>query len=410
VGDAAGLVNPFTGEGLSHAIHSALLAASAIAADPADADAAARTYVRGLRSAFVGYFETARHAARRYHLAWRVLTATSDSDHPFFAKGRRAMLLADGIAGVTATHRLGLPPAHMVRLGPFLAACNEIAVATVRADWPFIARLFVTNVDDTSLQLRPAVPFFAALLAGDDPPRIELAAVGAAIELAHIGALAFLGDPGGADDGRRGVDWPTATAILAGDFLFAQATRLISEYAPQVTWAFCDWLTELTVLRSRQRGGGEESADGTSVKAADLFGALFEFPARIGAVLASAPPATVQTLRDYGRQCGRAFLFAEDILALGGYRTRLDTTLAGMLANDTSTLPDLLSADVTPHRLATHPGLRARAIAAATAACDDARDVAHAAARHVPSPTSALILQRFAAAVAAPAVADNETR
>jgi flavin-dependent dehydrogenase len=400
VGDAAGLVNPFTGEGLSHAIHSGLLAASAIAANPTDSAAAARTYTRRLSSAFVGYFETARHAARRYRLAWRILTATSDSDHPFFAKGRRAILLADGIAGVTATDRVDLPAAHTLLMGPFLAACNEIAVATVRTEWPFIARLLVDNVGAAYVQLRPAVPFFAALLAGGTAPEIELAAVGAAIELAHLGALAFLGDPGSTNGVRRGVDWPTATAILAGDFLLAQATRLISEYAPQVTWAFCDWLSELTVLRSNRRR--LEHGAGEYVEAATVFGALFEFPARIGAVLGNSPTPVVQALRNYGNQCGRAFLFAEDALALRGRRTRLDTTLTGMLRSNISTLPDLLSADLTPRRLDTYPGLRARALAAVTAACENARLAAHAAAERVPSTASALILERFATAIAAP--------
>lgn len=75
VGDAAGLVNPFTGEGLSYAVRSALLASAAIVASPRDPDAARQAYAGRL----AGYFETARHAARRYQLMWRVLADATDS-------------------------------------------------------------------------------------------------------------------------------------------------------------------------------------------------------------------------------------------------------------------------------------------------------------------------------------------
>lgn len=397
IGDAAGLVNPFTGEGLSHAIHSGLLAASAIATNRADGAAAADAYRRRLASAFVGYFETARHAARRYHLAWRVLTETSDSDHPFFAKGRRSMLLADGIAGATATDRVALPAAHTVLMAPFLAACNEIAVKTVRAEWPFIARLLIDNGHTHYVPLRPAVPFFAGLLASGAPPATELAVVAAAIELAHLGALAFICEPGSRDETKRGVDWPAATAILAGDFLLAQATRLISEYAPETTWPFCDWLNELTDLRSRRRLGS-----GGHIENADLFGSLFEFPARIGAELGGCSASVVSGLRTCGNQCGRAFLFAEDALALDGYRTRLDSTLTTMLQGDISTLPDLLRRDLTMRRLRTTPGLHAQAVTAVATAKKEAQEAAYAAASLLPHQASAQILHSFATVIAEP--------
>ncbi|WP_285701883.1 hypothetical protein [Actinomadura sp. NBRC 104412] len=71
VSDAAGLVNPFTDEGLSYAVQSALLAAKSTARCRNDPAVAARHYTHELPRAFVGYFETARHAARRYHLAWK---------------------------------------------------------------------------------------------------------------------------------------------------------------------------------------------------------------------------------------------------------------------------------------------------------------------------------------------------
>jgi menaquinone-9 beta-reductase len=393
VGDAAGLANPFTGEGIDHAVQSGLLASRAVAAHLADPVAAGREYRRRLAAAFVGYFETARHAARRYHLAWRVLAATAHSDHPFFTLGRRAVLLPGGMSGL-------LPAARSARrdellLRPYLAGCDEVATGAVRREWPFLAQLASAR-SGRSPWLRPATILFAAFTAAGAPPHELSGRVGAATDLAALGALAFLGPVPPPRTGR-GVDWESAVVVLAADFLLAQAARLIATAAPTASWAFADWLAELANRRAA-RLGAEHPPD-----AADLFGALFEFPARIGAELGGAPPNVVQAVRDCGFHCGRAFAFAEDALALRGVRTRLETTTAALIAARTSTIPDLLGRnDLTAADLAAEPALRSAALAAAGAAAADELRLARKAAGAVPSGASARILRAVAAAVAPP--------
>lgn len=63
IGDAAGLVDPNTGEGLYYAMRSADLAAQSILADPADATGAA--YRKSLRKDFVGDLEFGSRLANR---------------------------------------------------------------------------------------------------------------------------------------------------------------------------------------------------------------------------------------------------------------------------------------------------------------------------------------------------------
>ncbi|MFB4309960.1 FAD-dependent oxidoreductase [Actinomadura sp. GTD37] len=398
-GDAAGLVNPFTGEGLSYAVQSGLLAAESIAGHPDDPEAAARSYGRALTRAFVGYFETARHAARRYHLAWRVLAATAESDHPFFAKGRRAVLLPEGIAGVTAAEPLDPGPRESLVLRPFLAGCDEVSVASVRREWPFIARMLITGGGPVHRSLRPAVLLCAGLMSAGAFPDIGRATTGSAIELASLGGLAFLGPAAPARPGGRGVDWGSATTVLAGDFLLAQACALVAEHAPELSWSFSDWLAELTVLRARYL----DAAPGTS--ATDVFAAMFEYPLRAGALLADAPAEAVGPLREFGRHCGRSFVHAEDVLALRGLRTRLDTSLAAMLDGRVSALPELLGTpDLTAARLAADARLHGEALAAAAAACREELELARKAAAEVAEEMPARILRGFAEAMAAPAL------
>ncbi|GAA4530234.1 hypothetical protein [Amycolatopsis samaneae] len=397
VGDAAGLVNPFTGEGLSGAVHSGLLAAGAIASHVDDRVAARRTYERDLGAAFVGYFETANHAARRYHLAWRVLAAGAGSESPFFVKGRRAIVLPEGLSEPVAGPPLRPPPGTGPILAPFLAACDEVAVTTIRREWPFLARLFTPDRSLTDFRLRPAVALCAAILAGGGTPRRGHPTVAAAIELAMLGALAFLG-PAVTPRARRGVDWESATTILGGDYLLGRASRLIAETAPGLSWSFADWLGELTALRA-EVVVSPETAD-----VARVFASLFEFPLRVGAELGAATAESARTLRRYGDAVGRLFLFAEDALALGGKRTRLDTTLGGMLAARTSTVPGLLRRhDLTADTLGSDPLLRAAALAVVLDRGRRAWREARAAGARLSDSRARRVLRVFADAIAEPA-------
>lgn len=323
IGDAAGLVNPFTAEGISYAVESALLAADAIIEHPADAQAARRSYRHRTSSAFVGFFETSRHAARRYHLAWRILEAAAESDAPFFAKGRRAVLLPEGLGGLSDRMHPGGTAAAAIR--PYLLACDEVMLATIRNEWPFLARLSAAGEGLTHPSMRPAVLFAAALVTGGRPLDPTTAPLAAAVELTCLGALAFLGDTPPDPESRRGVNWAVAGTVLAGDFLLAQGACIVAETAPDLSWSFADWLAELATLRAARLDPERDTPP------SGPYSALFEFPARVGAQLGGASERDIDALRAIGEDCGRIFLHAEEILALRGHRTRLDTTLEAMI-------------------------------------------------------------------------------
>jgi flavin-dependent dehydrogenase/geranylgeranyl pyrophosphate synthase len=392
IGAAAGLANPFTGESLGHAFHSARLAAAAITRHPDDPDAAQRQYGRHAAVHFVGQFETARHAIRRHHLTWRILSAAADSDQPFFAKARHAVLLPAGIAGAGAAGT-DLDPADAALVLPFLLACDEVVVRTVRTEWPFLAQLATSGGTVGGQQLRPALLFLAGLLAATPVPPVSHASAVAAVELAMLGALAFLWQPTARPAGR-GVDWALTATVLSGDFLLAQASRLIAESAPKVSWAFADWLADLTHLRARRRG---------SEAALEVYGSLFEFPARIGAFLGGGGTDTVRAMQRFGNHCGRAFLHAEDVLAVRGDRTRLDTTLAAMRSGGFTAIPARVGGtEVTERALRDDDRLRTAVLADATAAGRlDAAQAASAAAE-LASPAARRLATRSLTALAAP--------
>lgn len=385
VGDAAGLVNPFTGEGLSYALESGAMAAEAILTHPDDPPEAQRGYVRRVDFAFAGNVETSRRAVRRDHLAWRYLSDAAESEHPFLSKGRRAILLPEGLKGITDTLVASLDPELQARAGPFLIACDEVMVSTIREDWPFLARMAVTGIGNDE-RLRPALLMFAATLAAGRELDVRHATLGGGLELAMMGALAFLG---AAPDAReqRGLDWAQVSIVVGGDFLLGQAARLIAMSGPEVSWSFAQWLADLAALRAQRIAGDPDvSAEATSA-------ALYEFPARLGAELARADDPTVEALRDFGSECGRAFLHVDEVLALTGGRTRLDTTLDFMAANRLAT--DGLGSDASERV--------AEQVTAARAATAAAQQRGRTVVEQLPATPGRELLEAFMTGVCGPA-------
>lgn len=326
VGEAAGLVNPFTGDGISYAIRSAEIAAESVARHRTDPSRISGAYEAGLRASFVGYFHSARHAVRHYHLAWRILSSSASSEHPFFRQSHRAVLF-----GGAMTHdalRAGRGPADPVRLylAPFTMACNEVAVRRIGDEWPLLAMHTLGGRDGLHRGIRPSALFAGTLMAAGGDPDVRQAPVAAAIEMALLGALAHSVPAGEGSAPSRGVDWRYASSVMAADYLLATATDVLTTARPDLAAAFAAWLTSLVALRAEH-------------KAEALFENFFEFPARLGAYAAGSDDATVDVLRQFGRTCGRLFLLAEDRALLMGRRGRLDTTLTGALTARLTGLP-----------------------------------------------------------------------
>ncbi|MEU0511636.1 lycopene cyclase family protein [Amycolatopsis sp. NPDC006125] len=385
VGDAAGLVNPFTGEGMSYALDSGRHAATAITTHPTDA---ANSYSRALERSFVGYFETSRHAVRRYQLAWRVLAAAAHNDHPFIAKTRRAILLPEGVTGLADVARLDLDDADTLPLKPFLLACDEVLASTVRHDWPFLARMLLSDIGDTRRRLRPAILFAGATLTNGHTPDPSHATLVAAVELASLAALTFLTTARAPTTCLRGIDWATTTVILAGDYLLAEASRLVAAHSPAYSFSFAEWLDDLVAFRS--------SGDAITAAGIDIFETLYEFPARLGADIAQCDAQHGQALRDYARHTGRTFLHGEEVLALQHQRTRLDTTLDTLIRHHISAIPSSALHDNDERRRQYHRQIKA---------CKSEHAHVHDHLRRLPDNNGGRLLAAFLDAAATPGLA-----
>jgi octaprenyl-diphosphate synthase len=194
-------------------------------------------------------------------------------------------------------------------------------------------------------RLRPALLLLAAGAAGcRSEARIELAAV---VEFIHTATLLH-DDVVDVSELRRGRDtanaqFGNAAAVLVGDFLYSRAFQMMvgcgSMRVMEVLAEATNTIAEGEVLQlmnchdpSVGEGAYLEVIRRKTAK-------LFEAAARLGAVLAEAPPAVESGLAEYGMRVGTAFQLIDDVLDYSGDAASIGKSLGDDLAEGKPTLP-----------------------------------------------------------------------
>lgn len=173
-------------------------------------------------------------------------------------------------------------------------------------------------------RLRPVVALLAAEAVGGDADDALPFAV--AVELVHTFSLIH-DDMMDDDDTRRGREavhraWDDATAMLAGDTLFARAFEVLADAEAPVetlvelnrelaraTRVICEGQARDLAL---ERGGGDEDSYLTMVEGKTAR--IFEAAARGGALAGGAGADLADDLGAYGRHVGLAFQVRDDLL------------------------------------------------------------------------------------------------
>lgn len=194
-------------------------------------------------------------------------------------------------------------------------------------------------------RLRPALLLLAAGAAGSrSEARIELAAV---VEFIHTATLLH-DDVVDLSELRRGRDtanaqFGNAAAVLVGDFLYSRAFQMMvdggSMRVMQVLAEATNTIAEGEVLQLMNchdpRVGEHAYLEVIRRKTAKLF----EAAARLGAVLAQAPPEMEAGLAEYGMRVGTAFQLIDDVLDYSGDALSIGKSLGDDLAEGKPTLP-----------------------------------------------------------------------
>lgn len=166
-------------------------------------------------------------------------------------------------------------------------------------------------------------PLFTVLSAqiGPHPDAAEVTIAGAVIELVHLATL-YHDDVMDEAEVRRGaptanVRWSNNVAILAGDYLFATASRLVSRLGPEAVRLIAETFAQLVTGQMRETRGVAEASDSIEhylkvvyEKTACLISAAGEF----GAMFSGADDDQVARLSRLGGLVGTAFQISDDII------------------------------------------------------------------------------------------------
>jgi heptaprenyl diphosphate synthase len=169
-------------------------------------------------------------------------------------------------------------------------------------------------------RFRPLFTVLAASL-GPDPDAPEVAIAGAVIEMVHLATL-YHDDVMDEAQVRRGAPsanarWSNNIAILAGDYLFATASRLVSQLGPEAVLVIADTFAELVTGQMRETRGvadGGDEIDHYLKVVYEKTACLIAASGRFGATFSGADADQVDRLARLGGLVGTAFQISDDII------------------------------------------------------------------------------------------------
>jgi octaprenyl-diphosphate synthase len=194
-------------------------------------------------------------------------------------------------------------------------------------------------------RLRPALLLLACGAAGyRGEARLQLAAV---VEFIHTATLLHddVVDESPLRRGRQTANtaFGNAAAVLVGDFLYSRAFQMMVEVdnmrVMQVLAEATNTIAGGEVLQLM----GSHDPEVDEARYLEVIrrktAKLFEAAARLGGVLAGAPPAVEVGLAEYGMRVGTAFQLIDDVLDYSGDAETIGKSLGDDLAEGKPTLP-----------------------------------------------------------------------
>ena len=159
-------------------------------------------------------------------------------------------------------------------------------------------------------------PLFTVLSArlGPEPDAWQVTVAGAVIEMVHLATL-YHDDVMDEAQMRRGAPsanarWSNNIAILAGDYLFATASRLVSWLGPEAVRIIADTFALLVTGQMRETRGTAEEVDSVQHYLKVVYektACLIAASGRLGATFSGADDDQIERLSRLGGIIGTAF-------------------------------------------------------------------------------------------------------
>lgn len=197
-------------------------------------------------------------------------------------------------------------------------------------------------------RFRPLLVLLAAEFGDPTNPEVVPAAV--VVELTHLATL-YHDDVMDEAPLRRGAQsanarWDNSVAILVGDYLFAQASQIVSDLGPEAVRIQATTFSRLVQGQIRETLGPEPEDDGLDhylSVVADKTGSLIATAALFGAKMAGASLEVQAALTEFGERIGAAFQLRDDIIDVTSETDDSGKTPGTDLREGVPTLPVLLA-------------------------------------------------------------------
>ena len=230
-----------------------------------------------------------------------------------------------------------------------MAEVDRVIRQRLKSDVALIDQISGYIIGAGGKRIRPRlVLLFARALGHTGPARFELAAI---VEFIHTATL--LHDDV-VDESSMRRSRPTANAlfgnaasVLVGDFLYSRAFQMmVSVGSMRVLDVLADAtnvIAEGEVLQLINMHDPDTTVEEYLRVIRYKTAKLFEASARLGAVIAQAPPKLEEACADFGRSLGTAFQLVDDLLDYEGDPTQLGKNVGDDLREGKPTLPLLMA-------------------------------------------------------------------
>ncbi|WP_407940080.1 polyprenyl synthetase family protein [Nakamurella leprariae] len=211
-------------------------------------------------------------------------------------------------------------PQLAARVTTGLQRVEHLLETELASDLPFVTEAASHLMRAGGKRFRPLFTLVAAGI-GPDPEHEDLVTAAAVVELIHLATL-YHDDVMDEADLRRGAKsanarWDNSVAILIGDFLFAQASRLVARLGTEAVRIIAETFAELVTGQTRETVGPPAGADPIAHHLTVLdekTAALIDTCGRYAGMFSGASDTEIDALRRYARAVGVAFQISDDLL------------------------------------------------------------------------------------------------
>ena len=227
-----------------------------------------------------------------------------------------------------------------------LSEVEKLLLESTKSTDPFISEVASHLAKAGGKRFRPLLVCFASEFGKPTQDTISAAVV---VEITHLATL-YHDDVMDEAPRRRGTEsanarWDNTLAILTGDFLFAQASKMLADLGPEAVLLQAVTFERLVSGQIHETVGPQNGADPVKHHIqvlADKTGSLIATSARFGGMFAGLPASALDALSAFGEAVGIAFQIADDILDIASEAQVSGKTPGTDLREGVVTLPMLL--------------------------------------------------------------------